>query len=300
MGNVNTPGVNPFPMKAVIPAAGWGTRLLPATKSQPKEMLPVVDKPTIQYVVEEAVGSGIDDILIITGRWKRAIEDHFDRSVELEHFLGKKGKQDLVKEMERISRMADIHYTRQKHQKGLADAIYCARKHVGREPFAVLLGDDIILSKVPCIKQLIDVFESEGCDAVVALERHKGPEISRYGAIRGQEIAERTYRIEHMVEKPRPEEAPSELAVMGRYVLSPKIFSHIERLEPGHGGELQITDAISALAKEGKVLGYVYEGKRYDIGSRLDWLVASIELALVRDDVGPDLKKYLKRLAEDL
>lgn len=287
-------------MKAVIPAAGWGTRLLPATKSQPKEMLPVVDKPTIQYVVEEAVDSGIDDIIIITGRWKRAIEDHFDRSVELEHFLEQKGKKDLIKEMEQISRMADIHYTRQKLQRGLADAIYCAKKHVESGPFAVLLGDDIISSKVPCIKQLIDVFEKRKCDAVVALERHSGPEISRYGAIKGKEIAARTYEVEHMVEKPRPEDAPSDLAVMGRYVLSPRIFDHIERLEPGFGGELQITDAISALAKDGKVLGYEYEGKRYDIGSRLDWLVASIELALEREDVGPQLRKYLKELGKDL
>lgn len=286
-------------MKAVIPAAGWGTRLLPATKSQPKEMLPVVDKPTIQYVVEEAVASGVDDIIIITGRWKRAIEDHFDRSAELEHFLEAKGKKDLVEEMDRISRMADIHYTRQKRQRGLADAINCARKHVQDGPFVVLLGDDIIVSEVPCIRQLMDTFERHACSAVVALERHSGPAISRYGAIKGKEIAARTYQIEHMVEKPRPEDAPSDLAVMGRYVLTPDIFDHIDALEPGVGGELQITDAISNMAVESTVLGFEYEGKRYDIGSKLDWIKATVELALARDDIGEELKAYLNDLCKE-
>jgi UTP--glucose-1-phosphate uridylyltransferase len=287
-------------MKAVIPAAGWGTRLLPATKSQPKEMLPVVDKPTIQYVVEEAVESGIDDIIIITGRWKRAIEDHFDMSAELEHFLEKKGKKELVEEMQRISRMAEIHYTRQKMQRGLADAIACARKHVQDGPFAVLLGDDIIVSKVPCIKQLIDAHENNDGAAVVALERHSGPEISRYGAIKGNEISNRTYHVEYMVEKPKPEDAPSDLAVMGRYVLTPEIFDYIDKLEPGVGGELQITDAISKMASKRKVIGYLYEGRRYDIGSKLDWIKATIELALGRDDIKDELKAYLKEMSKDL
>jgi len=287
-------------MKAVIPAAGWGTRLLPATKSQPKEMLPVVDKPTIQYVVEEAVASGIDDIIIITGRWKRAIEDHFDMSAELEHFLAHKGKDRLVEEMQQISRMAEIHYTRQKLQKGLADAIYCAKKHVQDGPFAVLLGDDIIHSKVPCIRQLMDAHDRNDGAPVVALERHTGPEISRYGVMEGEKISDRTYRVRTMVEKPPPEKAPSDLAVMGRYVLTPEIFDHIDDLEPGVGGELQITDAISNMASERLVVGYEFEGKRYDIGSKLDWLIASIELALVRDDIGDELRAYLKDLSNGL
>jgi UTP--glucose-1-phosphate uridylyltransferase len=300
MERLFTIAMNRNSMKAVIPAAGWGTRFLPATKSQPKEMLPVVDKPTIQYVVEEAVGSGIDDIIIITGRWKRAIEDHFDMSAELEHFLAEKGKDHLVREMQRISRMAEIHYTRQKQQKGLADAIYCAKKHVQDGPFAVLLGDDIIASKVPCIRQLMDVHERNGGAPVVALERHSGPEISRYGVIDGEKVSERTYRVRSMVEKPPRDGAPSDLAVMGRYVLTPDIFDHIERLEPGVGGELQITDAISSLASSTTVLGLEYKGKRYDIGSKLDWIVATIELALAREDMSKDLRAYLRQVCKDL
>jgi UTP--glucose-1-phosphate uridylyltransferase len=280
--------------KAVIPAAGWGTRFLPATKSQPKEMIPVVDKPTIQYVVEEAVAAGIDDIIIITGRWKRAIEDHFDRSVELEHHLRDKGKLEDLKEMQRISDMADIHYIRQKEQRGLGDAIACARKHVDGGPFAVLLGDDIIISKVPAIKQLMDVHEKYDGANIVALERHKGADISKYGAIRGNLVADRTYKIEQMVEKPTPVNAPSDLAVMGRYVLTPEIFDQIGKLSPGVGGEIQITDAISKLAEQGKVYGYEFMGKRYDIGSKIDYLKATIELALAREDLGGELRTYLK------
>jgi UTP--glucose-1-phosphate uridylyltransferase len=282
--------------KAVIPAAGWGTRLLPATKAQPKEMLPVVDKPAIQYVIEEVVASGIDDIIIITGRWKRAIEDHFDRSLELERFLGSKGKTEELKELERISEMASIHYIYQSSQRGLADAIACARKHVEGGPFAVLLGDDIIVSKVPCTKQLIKIHERNGGATVVALERHKGADISHYGVIKGQKVADRTYRIEHMVEKPRPNKAPSQLAVMGRYILRPEIFDFIDDLEPGHGGELQITDALSKMAGTGVVYGYEFHGKRYDIGSKVGYVKATLELALARKDIGKEIRAHMKGL----
>jgi UTP--glucose-1-phosphate uridylyltransferase len=280
-------------LKAVIPAAGWGTRFLPATKSQPKEMIPVVDKPAIQYVVEEAVASGIDDIIIITGRGKRSIEDHFDKSFELEHYLRSKGKLKDLEELERISDMADIHYIRQKEQLGLADAIACARKHVEGGPFAVLLGDDIIVSKVPCTKQLIQVHEKYGQASVVALERQRGPELSRYGVIKGKAVAQRTYKVSAMVEKPKKEQAPSDLAVMGRYILRPEVFDFIDTLKPGIGGELQITDAISGMASKGKVYGYEFLGKRYDIGNKSDFLKATIELALGRKELGAELREYL-------
>ena len=281
--------------KAVIPAAGWGTRFLPATKSQPKEMIPVVDKPTIQYVVEEAVASGIDDIIIITGRGKRSIEDHFDKSFELEHYLKTKGKLKELQEMEKISDMADIHYIRQKEQRGLADAIACAKKHVEGGPFAVLLGDDIIVSKVPCTKQLVQVHERYDEANVVALERLKGPELYRYGVIEGKKVADRTYKVKSMVEKPTKEKAPSDLAVMGRYILRPEIFDLISKLKPGLGGELQITDAISEIASKGQVYGYEFLGKRYDIGNKSDYIKATIELALGREDLGKELREYLKK-----
>ena len=253
-----------------------------------------MDKPTIQYVVEEAVASGIDDIIIITGRGKRAIEDHFDRSVELEHYLKEKGKLEDLAEIQRISDMADIHYIRQKEQRGLGDAIACAKKHVEGGPFAVLLGDDIIISKVPATKQLIEIHEKHDGANVVALERHKGADISKYGAIKGKQVAERTYRIETMVEKPTPVNAPSDLAVMGRYILRPEVFDFIDKLSPGIGGEIQITDALSAMAANGNVFGYEFIGKRYDIGSKIDYLKATIELALAREDLGGELRTYMK------
>jgi len=281
--------------KAVIPAAGLGIRFLPATKSQPKEMLTLVDKPAIQYVVEETVASGIKDIIIITGRGKRAIEDHFDHSVELDLYLERTGKKELLDEMERISHMADIHYIRQRHQHGLADAIACAKDHIGDEPFAVLLGDDIVVSKVPCIKQLIKTYNAHKGTSIVALERHDRSDIGRYGVIKGRKVADRTYKVQHMVEKPRPAKAPSNLAVVGRYILTPEVFDHIERLSPGVGGELQLTDALSRMAKKGKVYGYEYEGRRYDIGDKLDFIKANIELALDREDLGGRLRGYLER-----
>jgi UTP-glucose-1-phosphate uridylyltransferase len=233
-------------MKAVIPAAGLGTRFLPATKAQPKEMLPVYNKPTIQYVVEEAVASGIDDILIITGKGKRSIEDHFDRSFELEYSLRNCGKMDYLVEVEAISEMADIYYVRQKKQKGLGDAIHCAKKHIDGQPFAVLLGDTISQSKVPCTKQLLDVHEKYNASAI-AIERVPRDKIERYGIIKGQQVEDSVYRIEDMVEKPRPEDAPSDLAITGRYVLESEIFDHIENVEPGVGGEIQLTDAMRQL-----------------------------------------------------
>ncbi|MGC9516063.1 MAG: UTP--glucose-1-phosphate uridylyltransferase GalU [Methanomicrobiales archaeon] len=276
-------------MKAVIPAAGLGTRFLPATKAQPKEMLPVFDKPTIQYVVEEAVASGIDDILIITGKGKRSIEDHFDRAFELEYFLKKNGKTDYLDEIESISELADIYYVRQKKQQGLGDAIYCARKHIDDETFAVLLGDTITRSKIPCIKQLIDVHQKYGSSAI-AVEEVPDEKIERYGIINGKLIGENTYKIEDMVEKPKLEDAPSNLGIMGRYVLDAKIFDHIKNVPPGFGGEIQLTDAMRLLDN---IYGCVFQGRNYDIGNKVDWLKTSLEFAMEDPDVREDLIEYL-------
>ncbi|HHT19326.1 MAG: UTP--glucose-1-phosphate uridylyltransferase GalU [Euryarchaeota archaeon] len=279
-------------MKAVIPAAGLGTRFLPATKAQPKEMLPVYNKPTIQYVVEEAVASGIDDILIITGKGKRSIEDHFDRSFELEYSLRNCGKMDYLVEVEAISEMADIYYVRQKQQKGLGDAILCAEKHVDGQPFAVLLGDTITQSSTPCTKQLLDVHEKYDASAI-AIERVPHDKIERYGIIEGQQVEDAVYKIEDMVEKPRPEDAPSDLAITGRYVLDSEIFDHLENIPPGVGGEIQLTDAMRRL---GKVYGYVFDGKMYDIGNNVEWLKSSLEIALQDPEVNDELKEYLKNI----
>ncbi len=279
--------------KAVIPAAGWGTRFLPATKASPKEMLPVVDKPTIQYVVEEAAHSGLDDILIVTGRTKRAIEDHFDRSTELEAVLSAKGRAELLELVEGISRIAELHFVRQKEQLGLGHAVLCARHHVGDRPFAVLLGDDIIDSVEPVTAQLLSLAAAEGC-GVVALERHTGPEISRYGVVSGRPLREGVFSIEGLVEKPPAEKAPSQLAVMGRYVLPPSVFELLEQTAPGVGGEIQITDALDRLAREDRLLGLEYEGRRYDIGDKHGWMVANIELMLKHPTLGPPLRDYLR------
>jgi len=228
--------------KAVIPAAGLGTRFLPATKAQPKEMLPIVDKPAIQYIVEEAVASGIEDILIITGRGKRAIEDHFDRAVELELLLEEKGNGELLKMVREISNMADIHYIRQKEPKGLGHAIYCARKFIGNEPFAVLLGDDIVRSEVPCLKQLINVYERYQV-SILGVQEVKKEEVSRYGIVKVMDVNRNgVLEIEDLIEKPKPEEAPSNLAIMGRYILTPEIFEALEKTQPGTGGEVQLTE----------------------------------------------------------
>ena len=277
-------------MKAVIPAAGLGTRFLPATKAQPKEMLPVYDKPTIQYVIEESVNSGVDDILIVTGKGKRSIEDHFDRSFELEHHLKTKGKEEYLKEIEYISDLADIHFIRQKKQKGLGDAIYCAKKHVGNDPFVVMLGDTITKDTVPCTKQLIDIYEKYG-KSVIALEEVPDEKVERYGIIGGEEIEPNIYQIDKLVEKPPLRVAPSNLAIMGRYVLTPDIFDCIENVEPGYGGEIQLTDALSKLDE---IYGQVFKGKSYDIGNRIDWLKTSLRFALEDEKAKDEILNFIK------
>ena len=277
-------------MKAVIPAAGLGTRFLPATKAQPKEMLPVYDKPTIQYVIEESVNSGVDDILIVTGKGKRSIEDHFDRSFELEHHLKTKGKEDFLKEIEYISELADIHFIRQKKQKGLGDAIYCAKKHVGDDPFVVMLGDTITKDTVPCTKQLIDIYEKYG-KSVIALEEVPDEKVERYGIIGGEEIEPSIYKIDKLVEKPPLRVAPSNLAIMGRYVLTPDIFDCIENVEPGYGGEIQLTDALSKLDE---IYGQVFKGQSYDIGNRIDWLKTSLKFALEDEKAKDEILNFIK------
>ena len=276
-------------MKAVIPAAGFGTRFLPATKAQPKEMLPVYDKPTIQYVVEEAVKSGIDDILIITGRNKRSIEDYFDRSMELECTLENADKHDRLKLVRDITGLADICYIRQKEQKGLGDAINCAKKHVGDEPFAVLLGDSITKGKTPCTKQLIDIYEKYGKSAI-SLEEVPQEKVSRYGIIDGVKVEDNVYDIKKLVEKPAVEDAPSNLAIMGRYVLTPDIFDKLDETEPGVGGEIQLTDALQKLDS---IYGVTFEGKTYDIGNRMEWLKTSIEFAMEDEDSKRELKEFI-------
>ena len=277
-------------MKAVIPAAGLGTRFLPATKAQPKEMLPVYDKPTIQYVIEESVNSGVDDILIVTGKGKRSIEDHFDRSFELEHHLKTKGKEDFLKEIEYISDLADIHFIRQKKQKGLGDAIYCAKKHVGNDPFVVMLGDTITKDTVPCTKQLIDIYEKYE-KSVIALEEVPDEKVERYGIIGGEEIEDSIYKIDKLVEKPPLRVAPSNLAIMGRYVLTPDIFDCIENVEPGYGGEIQLTDALSKLDE---IYGQVFKGESYDIGNRIDWLKTSLKFALEDDSARDTILEFIR------
>lgn len=277
-------------MKAVIPAAGFGTRFLPATKAQPKEMLPVFDKPTIQYVIEEAVASGIDDILIVTGKNKRSIEDHFDKSFELEHSLKEKGKLNELKRIQDITDLADITYVRQKEQKGLGDAIYCARKHIGGEPFAVMLGDTITKGDVPCTKQLIDVYKKYNSSAI-AVERVPDEKVERYGIIDGRPVEDTVYKIDKLVEKPALKDAPTNLAIMGRYFLTPDIFEHIENTEPGVGGEIQLTDA---LAKLNVIYGSIFNGHTYDIGNRMEWLMTSIEFALEDEEAHDQILNYMK------
>jgi UTP--glucose-1-phosphate uridylyltransferase len=276
--------------KAVIPAAGLGTRFLPATKSQPKEMLPIVDKPAIQYVIEESVRAGISDVLIITGRGKRTLEDHFDRSFELEHMLASRGKQEDLEEILAISEMADIHYIRQKEPKGLGHAVSAAERHVGSAPFAVLLGDDIILDRL--LEDMIGIYDREG-RSVIALQEVPRDEISNYGVVRAEPVSPRLVKILDIVEKPPPEDAPSNLAAIGRYVFTPEIFGALHRISPGVGGELQLTDAIKELTKTQAVYGYLFEGARYDIGRKLDYLRATVEIAADRDDISKDFREFL-------
>jgi UTP--glucose-1-phosphate uridylyltransferase len=281
--------------KVVIPAAGLGTRFLPITKAQPKEMLPVVDKPVIQYVVEEAISSGIDDILIITGRGKRAIEDHFDRSFELESKLEQNGNYRLLEEFQSFANSANIHYIRQKEQKGLGDAILYAEKHCGGEPFAVLLGDTITIPlnrHKTCTSQMIDAFDK--CQkTIIAVEPVPKEKIKDYGIIDGQEIEKGIYSIRNIVEKPKPEDAPSNLGAIGRYLLTPDIFDQLKMIPPGYGGEIQLTDALKGLEEK---IGLVTFCKRYDIGDKIGWMKSSIELALQREEFADDLRAFLKTL----
>lgn len=282
--------------KAVIPAAGLGTRFLPATKSMPKEMLPIIDKPIIQFVVEEAIASGIDDIIIITGRGKRAIEDYFDTSPELENHLVKNEKYELLREIKDIASLADIHYIRQKEPNGLGDAVLKAEKHIGAEPFAVLLGDDIIKAKVPCIKQLMTLFDEYNQHAVIAVEEVSAEKISDYGILKGREIADSVYRVEDIIEKPSLDEAPSNIGAVGRYILTPKIFECIRKTGQGKGNEIQLTDAIRLLKSEEEVYGYVFEGTRYDAGDKAGYVKAIIDSALERADLKEETGRYLQKI----
>ncbi|MCI6690940.1 MULTISPECIES: UTP--glucose-1-phosphate uridylyltransferase GalU [unclassified Clostridium] len=278
--------------KAIIPAAGLGTRFLPATKAQPKEMLPIVDKPTIQYIIEEAVASGIEEILIITGRNKKCIEDHFDKSVELEMELEKAHKDDLLEMVRNISDMVDIHYIRQKEPKGLGHAILCARAFVGNEPFAVLLGDDVVDSEVPCLKQLMDCYK-EYKTTILGVQTVKHEEVNKYGIVDGIHIEDRVYKVKKLVEKPSIEEAPSNVAILGRYIITPQIFDILQNTEPGKGGEIQLTDALQTLIENEAMYAYNFEGRRYDVGDKLGFLQATVEFALKRDDLREPFLDYL-------
>lgn len=286
--------------KAVIPAAGLGTRFLPATKNSPKEMLPLVDKPAIQYVVEEAVNSGIEDILIITGRGKQSIEDHFDIAYELQCVLEEKEKNDLLEEMDRISNLADIQYVRQKKQLGLGHAILCAEKHVGDEPFAVLLGDDIVFSEKPCTKQMIDVYEKYE-SSIIAVEEVQPDHIETYGVIKpDSEVEKNVYPILDLVEKPKKTDAPSNLGILGRYVLTPKIFDCIKDTEPGYGNEIQLTDSLGLLSKKQMIYAYEFYGKRYDLGNKIDWLKTTFDVALMREEFHDELLTFIKKRIKEM
>ena len=279
--------------KAIIPAAGLGTRFLPATKAQPKEMLPIVDKPTIQYIIEEAVASGIEEILIITGRNKKCIEDHFDKSVELEMELEKAGKSELLELVRDISDMVDIHYIRQKEPKGLGHAIHCAKTFVGNEPFAVLLGDDVVDSEVPCLKQLIDCY-SEYKTTILGVQTVPESETNKYGIVDGIHIEDRVYKVKDLVEKPSVDEAPSNVAILGRYIITPQIFDILENTEPGKGGEIQLTDALKTLISQEAMYAYNFQGRRYDVGDKLGFLQATIEFALKKEELRDRFLDYLK------
>lgn len=285
--------------KAVFPAAGLGTRFLPATKAQPKEMLSLIDKPLIQYGIEEVVNSGIENVIVVTSRGKNSIEDYFDYNRELAIFLEEKGNFEALREVQRISDLIKIFYVRQKIPLGLGHAVLVAKEIVGAEPFAVVLADDVIDSKVPCIKQLIDVFEKFN-SSVLALEEVPIEETRFYGVVKGKQISEKLFEIEDMIEKPDPLSAPSNLAIIGRYILTPKIFDTLSKTPLGVKGEIQLTDAIRALLGEEKVYGYIFEGKRYDAGDKFGFLKATIELSLKREDIGERVKLYIKSLAKKL
>lgn len=284
--------------KAIIPAAGLGTRFLPATKAQPKEMLPIVDKPTIQYIVEEAVAAGIEEILVITGRNKRAIEDHFDKSIELETQLERQGKDEMLQMVDKISNMANIYYIRQKEPKGLGHAINCARTFVGNEPFAVMLGDDVVDSKTPCLKQLMDCYD-EYKTSILGVQDVPHEDVSKYGIVKGMHIEDRVYKVKDMVEKPKVEEAPSNIAILGRYIITPRIFDILDNTTPGKGGEIQLTDALKTLMDQEAMYAYNFEGRRYDVGDKLGFLQATVEFALKRDGLKDSFIEYLKEITKD-
>ncbi|KAB7671735.1 UTP--glucose-1-phosphate uridylyltransferase GalU [Bacillus sp. B1-b2] len=283
--------------KAIIPAAGLGTRFLPATKALPKEMLPIVDKPTIQYIVEEAVASGIEEIIIVTGKGKRAIEDHFDSSSELERNLADKGKFDLLDKVQYSSNLANIHYIRQKEPKGLGHAVWCARKFIGNEPFAVLLGDDIVESNTPCLRQLIDQYD-ETKASIIGVQTVPDEDTSRYGIVDPISIEGRRYQVSNFVEKPKQGEAPSNLAIMGRYIFTPEIFSFLENQAVGSGGEIQLTDAIQQMNKYQRVFAYDFEGKRHDVGEVLGFIRTTVEFALKNEKIGTEVQQILRELMQ--
>ena len=282
--------------KAVIPAAGLGTRFLPATKAQPKEMLPIVDKPTLQYIIEECVASGIEEILIITGRNKKSIEDHFDKSVELEMELEKAGKKEMLEMVRDISDMVNIHFIRQKEPRGLGHAILCAKTFVGNEPFAVLLGDDVVYNdEKPCLKQLIDCY-AEYNTSVLGVQTVAPENVNKYGIVGGIQIEDRVYKVKKLVEKPSLEEAPSNVAILGRYIITPKIFEILENTAPGKGNEIQLTDALLKLIEEEAMYAYDFEGRRYDVGDKLGFLEATVEYALRREELRDEFMEYLKNI----
>lgn len=285
--------------KAVIPAAGLGTRFLPATKAQPKEMLPILDKPTIQYIVEEAVAAGVEDIIIVTGRSKRSIEDHFDRSLELEWGLEKEGKTEILEMVKSISEIANIHYIRQKQPLGLGHAVLTASHFIGDEPFAVLLGDDVIVSKKPVLQQMLEVF-NEYQTSVIGGQEVPLEVIGKYCSLDGKKVEDGVYKVQNLIEKPKPDEVFSNIAILGRYILTPKIFHYLETQTPGAGGEIQLTDSLNRLAHDEIMYAYLYKGKRYDIGSKMGFLQSNIEVALRNPEISEQLKEYLDALHENM
>ena len=285
--------------KAIIPAAGLGTRFLPATKAQPKEMLPIVDKPTIQYIIEEAVASGIEEIIIVTGRNKRSIEDHFDKSIELELELERAGKQEMLNMVREISDMADIYYIRQKEPRGLGHAILTARHFVGNEPFAVLLGDDVVVSKKPCLIQMMEIY-GEYKTSVLGVQEVAHEVVNKYGIVDCKNIEDRVYKVHDLVEKPKIEDAPSNIAILGRYIITPSIFSYLETQDAGTGGEIQLTDALKRMAKDEAMYAYAFKGHRYDVGTKCGFLQANLEFALRNPETKDEMLNYINRLHDDM
>lgn len=285
--------------KAIIPAAGLGTRFLPATKAQPKEMLPIVDKPTIQYIIEEAIASGITEIIIVTGRSKRSIEDHFDKSVELELELEKNNKQEMLDMVRKISDMANIYYIRQKEPRGLGHAILTARDFVGNEPFAVLLGDDVVVAKKPCLAQMIDVY-NEYKTSVLGVQKVPHEVVNKYGIVNCKEVDDRVYKVRDLVEKPKIEDAPSDIAILGRYIITPSIFDYLATQDAGTGGEIQLTDALLRLAKDEAMYAYDFKGHRYDVGTKTGFLQANIEFALRNEETASEMREYLAALNDNM